>query len=182
MQILHFSLTPLVGAPMSICRALSLHEGVSSRFAVFDTCGGSYDRMVFDTDLQWTRDRDEIVELARTADIIHLHNFLDLDSQQFQPINFRQLWNDERPMVRHFHSSPEAIAHKMPPPMQTVINCPIPKLVIAQFQSRYFPNAKVVPNIVFDNDPNLSIRPRDTTLRIGYAPTRFNSGCTARWD
>lgn len=181
MQILHLALTPLVGAPMRICRALALHEGVSARFAVLDTSAGAYDRMVFDTDLQWARDRDEIVELARTADVIQLHNYLDLNSTQFAPIDLKKLWHDGRPMVRHFHSTPNAIAQYMHTTAQAVTDCPIPKLVIAQFHARYFPNAKIVPNIILDDELTRT-GPGAGILRIAYAPTRFNSGRASRWD
>lgn len=182
MQILHLALTPLVGAPMRICRALALHDGVTARFAVLDTHVGAYDRMVFDTDLQWARDRDEIIELARTADVIHLHNFLDLDSQHFSPINFRKLWNEGRPMVRHFHTAPATIASFMGVGLQDVIGCPIPKLVVAQHQARFLLDAKLVPNIILDQELAQGIQPRSGLLRIGYAPTRFNSGRASRWD
>ena len=138
--------------------------------------------MVFDTDLQWARDRDEIVELAKTADVLHLHNFIDLDSQHFTPINFRKLWNDGRPMVRHFHSTPDSVAAYIHSTAKAVINCPIPKLVIAQFHARYYPTAKIVPNIVFDDELAGSSSPRTGAVRIGYAPTRFNSGRVSRWD
>ena len=182
MQILHLALTPLVGAPTRICRALALHEGVSARFAVLDTGVGAYDRMVFDTDLQWTKARDEIIELARTADVIHLHNYLDLDSTQFAPIDLKKLWREGRPMVRHFHSAPDAVAQQMHTTAQAVFNCPIPKLVIAQFHARYYPTAKIVPNIVFCDNPNQATKLPAGPLRIGYAPTRFNSGRASRWN
>lgn len=182
MQILHLALTPLVGAPMRICRALALHKGISARFAVLDMSVGAYDRMVFDTDLQWARDRDEIVELARAADVIHLHNFIDLDSQQFNPINIRKLWNDGRPMVRHFHSTPDSVATFMRTTAKAVIDCPIPKLVIPQYPARFFPRAKIVPNIILDEEMTRTIDTRAGALRVGYAPTRFNSGRASRWD
>jgi len=113
MQILHLALTPLVGAPMRICRALALHEGISARFAVLDTGVGAYDRMVFETDLHWGQNCDEIIELARTADVIHMHNYLGLDSTQFAPIDLKKLWRDGHPMLRHFHSAPDAVAQYM---------------------------------------------------------------------
>ncbi len=182
MQILHLALTPLVGAPMRICRALALHQGVSARFAVLETSVGAYDRMVFDTDLQWARDRDEIIELARTADVLHLHNFLDLNSQQFKPIDIRKLWNEGRPMVRHFHSTPRNVADYMRITEQAVHDCPIPKIIIPQYPARFFPTAKIVPNIILDEELTRSTGPRAGTLRIGYAPTRFNSGRASRWD
>lgn len=182
MQILHLALTPLVGAPIRICRALEMHEGISSRFAVLDTHIGAYDRMVFETDLHWVQDRDEIIELARTADVIHLHNYLDLDSTQFAPIDLKKLWRDGRPMLRHFHSAPDAVAQQMHTTAQAVADCPIPKLVIAQFHARYYPTAKIVPNIVFGDESDRATEIRTGNLRIGYAPTRFNSGRASRWD
>ena len=182
MQILHFALTPLVGAPMRICRALGLHEGIRSRFAVLDTSIGAYDRMVFETDLQWSKHRDEIIALAHTADVIHLHNFLDLDSRQFLPLDFRKFWNDGRPMVRHFHSTPESIAGFMRISAKEVIDCKIPSLVIPQYPARFFPAAKIVPNIILDGELSLVTDERRPVLRLAYAPTRFNSGRASRWD
>ena len=181
MQVLHLALTPLVGAPMRICKALALHTGVTARFAVLDTNVGAYDRMVFDTDLKWARDRDEIVALARTADVIHLHNFLDLDSHQFDPIDIRKLWNEGRPMVRHFHSTPTNVAAYMHITEQAIVDCPIPKVVIPQYPARFFPTAKIVPNIILDDELTRA-SPGAGTLRIAYAPTRFNSGRASRWD
>lgn len=167
---------------MRICRALMLHQGISARFAVLNASGGAYDRMVFETDLQWASDRDEIVELARSADVIHLHNYLDLDSRQFNPIDFRKLWDDGRPMVRHFHSTPFNVASLMRITEKSVIDCPIPKLVIPQYPARFFPTAKIVPNIILDEELAGINAPRNAILRIGYAPTRFNSGRMSRWD
>lgn len=182
MQILHLALTPLVGAPLRICRALALHEGISARFAVLDTGMGAYDRMVFETDLQWSRNRDEIIKLADAADVIHLHNFIDLDSRQFLPIDIRKLWNQGRPMVRHFHSTPDSIAGFMHTSAKTVIDCKIPKLVIPQYPARFFPMAKVVPNIILNEELTQVTGQRSSILRIAYAPTRFNSGRASRWD
>lgn len=182
MQILHLALTPLVGAPLRICQALNMHKGIQARFAVLETVVGAYGQMMFDNDLQWRTDRDEIIALARTADVIHLHNYLDLDSTQFEPINLRQLWQEGRPMVRHFHSAPQAVAQHMHASEQAISACPIPKLVIAQFHARYYPSAKLVPNIVFGDSHARPQNQTADTLRIAYAPTRFNSGRASRWD
>jgi hypothetical protein len=167
---------------MRICRALAMHEGITARFAVLDATGGVYDRMHFDLDLQWAKDQEEIVELARTADVLHLHNFLDLDSRHFAPIDIKKLWQEGRPLVRQFHSAPQSVAAYMNVPVSSLHDCPIPKLVIAQFQARYYPTAKLVPNIVLDDDVLRPNGPRPTRLRIGFAPTRFTSGRAARWD
>lgn len=181
MEILHLSLTPLVGAPFRICRALNLHQGVTARSAVLDTTVGAYDRMVFDLDLIWAKDREEIIRLADTADVIHLHNFGDLESREFLPIDLLHAWKRGRPMVRQFHSSPWAIAAQSGTTVEAVHRCPIPRLVIAQFQARYYPTARIVPNIVFPTTSATAVN-RTKKIRIGYAPTRFNSGRSSRWD
>lgn len=183
MNILHISHTPLVGAPGRICRALNMHAGVQSRWAVLDAEAGAYGKMAFDLDLRWDRDRNEILALADSCDVLHLHNYLGLDSLEFAPLDFRALWAHGKPMVRHFHSTPELIARFNKQPEQAVLDCPIPKLVIAQYPERFFPNAKLVPNIVLpDASDAAAIRTATSTIRIGYAPSRFNSARVSRWD
>ena len=182
MLIMHLSTTPLVGAPGSICRALNMHEGVEARWAVLDATVGSYDKMVFDLDLQWKNDRQQIIDLVQRCDVLHLHNFIGLDSKIFSPIDFRVMWNQRRTIVRHFHSTPMWVAKNMGVSEETILNCPIPKLVIAQHQERFIGNARMVPNIVFPNSKICRLRSNDAPLRIGYAPSRFLSARAARWD
>ncbi len=181
MLIMHLSTAPLVGAPGAICRSLNMHAGFEARWAVLDAAVGSYDKMVFDLDLQWSKDREEIIDLVNRCDVLHLHNFIGLDSVLFSPINFRFMWKQGRPMVRHFHSTPQWISRSLHCTEAEVLACPIPKVVIAQFHERYFPTAKLVPNIVFP--PTLKrVRALTAPLRIGYAPSRFGSARAARWD
>ena len=182
MLIMHLSTTPLVGAPGSICRALNMHEGVEARWAVLDATVGSYDKMVFDLDLQWKNDRQQIIDLVQRCDVLHLHNFIGLDSKIFSPIDFRVMWNQRRTIVRHFHSTPMWVAKNMGVSEEAILNCPIPKLVIAQHQERFIGNARMVPNIVFPNSKICRLRSNDAPLRIGYAPSRFLSARAARWD
>jgi len=179
---MHLSTTPLVGAPGSICRALNMHEGIEARWAVLDATAGSYDKMVFDLDLQWQKDRDQIIDLVQRCDVLHLHNFIGLDSKIFSPIDFRVMWNQRRTIVRHFHSTPMWIAKTLRVTVDSVLQCPIPKLVVAQHQERYISNAKLVPNIVFPSPEIHRVRKIDGPLRIGFAPSRFLSGRAARWD
>jgi len=183
MKILHLSHTPLVGAPGRICRALNMHAGVEARWAVLDAEAGAYGKMAFDLDLRWDRDQDEILALAEGCDVLHLHNYLGLDSREFVPLDFRALWEHGKPMVRHFHSTPDLIARFTKQSEQSVLDCPIPKLVIAQYPERFFPNAKLVPNIVFPEASGAAAEtPVPSTIRIGYAPSRFNSARVSRWD
>lgn len=176
---LHFSHTPLVGAPGRVCQALRSIPDVNARWVVLDTSLGTYDRMSFELDLVWPRDREEVLALLEQCDVVHLHNYLHLDSEEFAPISFSALWEQGKPMVRQFHSTPELVGRFLSQPAQAALDCPIPKLVLAQFHERLYPTARLVPNIVELDLPEL---PADGPLRIGYAPTRFDSGRDARWD
>lgn len=180
LKIFHFSTTPLVGAPGRICAALASHPGVEARWGVLETSVGHYGQMVFDLDLCWQRDREEIIALARGADLLHLHNFVGLDSTQFYPIDFAALWKAGKPMVRQFHSAPSHIARILATTEATLSACPLPKLVIAQYQERFFPTARIVPNFP-GAVPALS-EPATGPVRIGYAPSNFTSAHRARWD
>jgi hypothetical protein len=180
--VLHLSNTPLVGAPGNICRALGLRAGVEARWCVLHPTVGSYDKMVFELDLNWERHRDEVVELARNADVLHLHNFIDLQTADFAPIDLAAMWREGKPMVRHFHSTPQNVARTMRSTEAAVQACPIPKLVIAQYPERYYPTARVVPNVVFAPSGVCRRRPSSKAVRIGYAPSRFNPARAARWD
>jgi hypothetical protein len=171
-----------VGAPGNICRALALRDGVEARWCVLQPAVGSYDKMVFDLDLTWERDRDEVVALSSHADVLHLHNFIDLQTTDFAPIDLAALWRDGQPMVRQFHSTPQNVARTMRSTEAAVQDCPIPKLVIAQYPERYYPTARVVPNMVFAPAGVCRQRPPSKVVRIGYAPSRFNPGRAARWD
>lgn len=180
MLILHFSLTPLAGSPIRICRALNMLEGVESRLVLLDSKG--YIDRAHPVDLVWENDKEKVIELVKSSDVLHLHNYIDLKSTQFSPLSFLDLWKDRKPIVRQFHSNPELIARINKTDISEVNRCPIPKLVLAQYQERFFPTAKIIPNIVFpmDQDSDLG-RPNDR-IRICYAPTNFRSSRSKRWD
>lgn len=181
MRVLHLSHTPLVGAPGRICDALREAAGVDSRWCVLDDSAGMYQTMSFGLDLVWRRDREQVIELAEQCDVLHLHNYIDLDNRDFAPLDFRRMFDLGKPMVRQFHSGPDAVARFMRKAPAEVLACPIPKLVIAQYHERYYPSAKLVPNF-----PGVASNSRggnnSRSLRIGFAPTRFNSGRDSRWD
>jgi len=185
LRVVHLSTTPLVGAPGNICAALNQRTGVDARWCVLDPQAGNYAKVTFALDLNWRDHRDEVIDRVRTCDILHLHNYLDLQSLEFAPIDFQELWHRGLPMVRHFHSTPMFVAQTMRSTVDSVLACPIPKVVIAQYPERYLPTARLVPNLPFVGAPELAMPQRDrggTTLRIGYAPSRFNDARTSRWD
>lgn len=176
MKIVHFSHTPLVGAPGRISRAISELDDHESRWVVLHD---NYGSMEFDIDWLWSEDKEEVIEYTRNADVIHLHNYIDLNTIDFLPINFEDMWKRKVPIVRQFHSHPEFIAKYMGVPVERVITCPIPKLVIAQFQERYYQNAFLVPNIVNSNIEK--VQNTERVLQVGFAPSSFRSAHDSRW-
>jgi hypothetical protein len=64
------------------------------------------------------------------------------------------------------------------------MNDPYPKLVIAQFHERYYPNARIVPNIVPINDRDYlpSNSPIQKIINIIFCPSVLDSAYAFRWD
>lgn len=177
-KILHFSMTPLVGAPGRICEALNMIEGVEARWVVLNS--DNYGGLSFRLDWCWERDKNAVIEFFKIADVIHLHNYIDLETKNFSPLSFRDAWLSGRSIVRQFHSTPSFVAKYMGVSERDVLSCPIPKLVVAQFQERFYSDAKIVPNIVFGDA--LSRPCRTGSLKIGYAPSNFRRARESRWD
>lgn len=178
MLVLHFSLTPLVGAPLRVSQALSLLDNIESRVVVLRP--DIYDNLKFDNDLAWENDKEKILALVEKADILHLHNYIDLHTNSFAPIDFEKLWLKGKAIIRQFHSTPELVSRVSKVSIEDVYNCPLPKLVIAQYPERFYPDAKIVPNIVFGNSS-----PQNRSgnkLVVSYAPSNFRSALSSRWD
>ncbi len=185
LKVVHLSTTPLVGAPGNLCRALNDHGQVQARWVCLRSDVGLYQQMPFATDLCWQRQREEALHAIEQADVLHLHNFIDLDSADFQPVDFRRRWQQGQPMVRQFHSQPALVAQGTGRTVAQVHACPIPKLVIPQYPERHFATARLVPNMVYVPPRPPAAAPAGAprgALRIGYAPSRFNSAHSSRWD
>jgi len=181
LKVLHLSTTPLVGAPGNLCRALNESGVAQARWAVLDDEIGTYRTMAVPIDMAWRRDRDQIIQLAESSDLLHLHNFIDLQTSSFAPLDFAALWARGKPMVRHFHSQSGWVARHMGTTVDAVQACPIPKLAIAQYPERSYPASRLVRNLVYVPDRAASV-PGKRPVRVGYAPSRFNSAHSSRWD
>ncbi|NLC59317.1 MAG: glycosyltransferase family 1 protein, partial [Armatimonadetes bacterium] len=136
-RVLHFSSTPLAGAPIRLVQALREHTDHEVRLVDLQRWG------LYDHDLVFSEQPDEVVELAAKADIIHLHNYLDSHSTCFAPIDFERLRRRGTALVRQFHTHPEFVAQVMGVSPSAVLSCPLPSLVIAQSQERFYPQARV---------------------------------------
>uniref|UniRef100_B8DMD3 Glycosyltransferase family 1 protein n=1 Tax=Nitratidesulfovibrio vulgaris (strain DSM 19637 / Miyazaki F) TaxID=883 RepID=B8DMD3_NITV9 len=183
MRVVHFAVTPLAGAPLRLVRALNaLLPGCTARLVDL-TRYGSED---FGQDVVFDETPGLARELADQADIIHFHNYLDLDSRHFAPIDFRALAEKGTLVLRQFHSEPVLVAGRMGITSAALLAQPIPALVVGQFQERCYPRARVVPNPLPIHDADHL--PHDPALHgplrhdVFLSPTRLHSAWADRWN
>ncbi|WP_051294935.1 glycosyltransferase [Maridesulfovibrio bastinii] len=182
MKIVHFSTTPLAGMPLRLVQALQKYTEHEVHLIDLkdDYNRGNY---YFGYDISFNKQQDEAIELAYSADIIHLHNYLDFDSKFFAPINFRELHKKGTFFVRQFHSTPALIAKQLKISVKELLAQNIPSLVIAQYPERYFPQAMVVPNFVpQDEELYLPVEENELKWDIFYSSTQNCGAFDARWD
>jgi len=176
MRVVHFSITPLAGMPVRLVQALRRHTGIDARLADLQRFG------LYDHDLVHAESQEEVRELAWSADILHLHNYLGLDSKHFAGIDFRALAQAGKAVLRQFHSSPELIARVMGIGVRELLEQPLPALAIAQYPERLFPRARVVPNFVPENDPAYLPSGDPPDLDVFFSPTKAMSAWEDRWS
>lgn len=178
MNVVHFSITPLAGMPIRLVQALNRHTPVQARLIDLKRFG------LFDHDLVMAEDPEACLEAAQKADIIHLHNYLDLDSTQFAPIDFRELQKRGALFVRHFHSTPQLVAQTMGITVERLMRDDLPWLVIAQYPERLYPRAMLVPNLIPQDQPAyLPLAPGDEPdWDILFSPTKSFSAWEERWN
>ena len=141
-NVVSFSKTPLAGAPIRVANAINLLKDIKVRNVDLSK------NNIYEQDIIFSEKKEEVIQLCNDADIIHTHNYINLETKEFYPINFRELKRKGKKIIQHFHSSPMLIAKRIGFSTDFVINYPLPQIVIAQFQERFFPNAHVVPNLI----------------------------------
>lgn len=178
MRIVHFAVTPLAGAPLRIVQAINAHTEHEARLIDL----ARYGTEDFGQDVVFGETPELAMELADKADIIHFHNYLDLDNTQFSPIDFRHLQRKGTLFIRHFHSHPDLVASRMGIDAATLLAQDIPSLVIAQFQERFYPDARVVPNFIPEKDT--LYLPADTPPAhdVFFSPTNLRGAWDCRWN
>lgn len=166
MNIIHFSISPLAGAPINIIKSLRKFSDDNIRLIDLKRWN------LFEHDIVFNEEKDFAVELAESADIIHLHNYVTLDSYDFSPLNFRDLLKKGKRVIVHYHSSPQLISQTTGFKIEDVISPEVPSIVISQFQERFYPNSKVVPNII---SPKINEIKQNSEISIKngvfYSPT-----------
>ncbi|MFC1453459.1 glycosyltransferase family 1 protein [Verrucomicrobiota bacterium] len=180
MKVVHMAKSPLAGSPIRIVRALNEHSDVCARLIVGNTA--QYGDRTFEGDLDWQEDREKARSVLESADIVHLHRYMDLKAQPFG-IDFDELQRKGKRILRQFHANPGVIAGRMRRPVSEIVDDPLPQLVIAQFHERFYPRARVVPNIVPIRDSRYRPTERaDRPVRVFYAPTFPASAWASRWE
>ena len=175
-NLLHFSKTPLAGAPIRLVQALQRHTDYNVRIVDLNRWG------LFDHDVIHAENPDEVLDLAEKADIIHLHNYLGFQSKDFYPVNFDFLRRQGKLFLRHFHSTPLLVARGMGIGVSDLLASPMPSVVIAQFQERFYPKARVVPNIIPQDDPVYRPSAGDSLWGIFFSPSLSLGAWGDRWN
>jgi len=174
MNVVHVSVTPLAGSPIRIVNAINAHTNFTAELIVLNP--DAYGTRTFGGGYGWNQDRDTCLELIKAADILHIHHYFPLDSTE-NPFNFN-FSATKIPCIRQFHSHPLTIAHGDVTFAASIVNDKTPSLVIAQYHERFFPLARVVPNIVPINEDAYAPCKETTGEIIAYSPSINKSA----WD
>lgn len=183
-SVVHVALTPLAGSPYRIVNALNRVAHIDARLVVLDPF--AYGNRTFAGDLSWKSDIDEVRELLHNADIVHLHHFFELTHNPFG-VDFSRECPRAR-FLRQFHTHPLTIAQGDASRAEEIVHSAIPQLVIGQYHERFYPNARVVPNIVpLSHELYKPVKRCATDPTLFFAPTVDYSAASAppgntRWD
>lgn len=179
LKVVHLADTPLAGAPIRIVKALRRHTDVDARLVVHNA--GAYGPRTFDNDLSWQTDREEAMELLAACDVVHLHNMPGLVQGRFDDFDVRPLLKAGRGVLRHLHAEPTAVTDS-PALVRTLIDDPLPQLVVAQYQERFYPRARVVPNVIPLAEESYTPEENGSgPTTIFFAPTYKAPAWSDRW-
>jgi SAM-dependent methyltransferase len=171
-NVVHMALTPLAGSPVRIVKALNRYTAIRARLVVLNP--NAYGRRKFDGDVDGSHDTEKTLQLLRDAEIVHLHHFFDLQNNPFG-IDFKTMCSRAR-LVRQFHTHPLTIARGDKRLARRIVDSEIPQLVIAQYHERFYPRARIVPNIVpLMDDLYRPVSRSDREPRLFFAPTFSHS-------
>jgi len=142
--VVHLALTPLAGSPIRIVNALNRHTDIRAELVVLQT--NAYGNRTFEGGLDWQTSKEEAMQALHSANILHMHHFFKLDHNPFG-INLSRECSRAH-LIRQFHTHPMTIAQGDAGRSRQIVESDIPQLVVAQYHERFFPTARIVPNIV----------------------------------
>lgn len=175
-NVVHIAYTPLAGAPYRIVKALNLYSNYKANLITLDPY--AYGNRVFPGDLRWNDHREICVNMIKRADIVHIHQYVDLRAAL--GIDLAEECN-KKICIRQWHSEPEHF-FKEKEMQQKMLNESITQLVIAQYHSRYYASAIMVPNLVgIDKYKYKLARSRDVP-HVAWSPSLKVSAWEARWS
>lgn len=176
-KVVHFSQTPLVGAPSKIAAATRLAGHYAHAICMVDyPAGGELAGKFVNDSIVLHGAPPEIERLVDRivgeADIVHVHNEMPLEKAE---------WLSERAtrarFVYHVHSPVRE--GPLYVPRADELGLPFSAhLVVGQYQPRHYPSYRPVPNIVLDA-PSCTPRAEGQKLRVMFSPTHARSG---RWN
>lgn len=174
MKIVHISATPVAGSPGNIVSALNRLTDIQARHIVFNSA--AYGARSFACDLDWQSQQAEALEVLADAEVIHLHQFFSLE--QTFGTDFKRRFGNKK-IIRQLHSAPDIWAGAS----HELAREEIPQLVIAQGPERFYPRARVVPNIVPLFDPRyLPLAETAGLPVIVFSPSGKTSAWRKRWE
>ncbi|WP_158901790.1 glycosyltransferase [Burkholderia sp. L27(2015)] len=178
MRVVHLSSTPVAGSPGTIVAALNRLTDVRARHVVFNAA--AYGARTFIADIDWSTQQQQALDAITDADIIHIHQFFSLDDTFGS--GFAQRFGDKK-VIRQYHSAPHLWAKRNPQLMEQIVREDIPQLVIAQGPERYYPFARIVPNLIPLHDPRYLPKPEADGLPIvAFSPSGKASAWRTRWE
>lgn len=183
MRVVHLSNTPVAGSPGNIVSALNRHTDIEARHVVFNA--SIYGARTFAVDIDWRTQRDEALAAIDAADVIHIHQHFEF-AATFGADLPKRFGN--RKLIRQYHSAPTLWAKRDPALLARIVADPLPQLVIAQGPERYYPLARVVPNIVPIYDPRYLPAPTQSPASddgppvVVYSPSGRASAWKTRWE
>ncbi|VVD63369.1 hypothetical protein PCA20602_00226 [Pandoraea capi] len=181
MKVVHLSHTPVAGSPGNIVAALNRHTDIAARHVVFNAT--AYASRTFAVDLDWQRQREEALDVVAAADVIHIHQIFPMETTF--GADFPKRFGNKK-LIRQFHSAPELWSRDDAAMRERIVTDPLPQLVIAQGPERFYPFARVVPNIVPLDDARYRPHPEcvgETGLPVVvFSPSGRSSGWRKRWE
>lgn len=174
-NIVHVARTSSAGSPIRLVEALK-------KFSDFNV--SLIDLRKFDIypqDILFEEEVQHSIELFSKADIIHFHHYIDLDTNEFHPVNFRKLKDNGTVFLRQYRTNPNFAARSAKVDIKKIYDNSIPTIVVGQYMERFYPEARVVPNIIPENDP-LYVPTDGKSRGIFFAPTFKHSAWSERWE
>ncbi|WP_144144796.1 glycosyltransferase family 4 protein [Paraburkholderia sp. BCC1884] len=178
MNVVHVSNTPVAGSPGNIVSALNRLTDIRARHIVFNS--SAYRTRTFAVDIDWESQREEAFDAIAAADVIHIHQYFALENTF--GADFQRHFGKKK-LIRQYHSAPDLWAKGDAAVVASIVNEAVPQLVIAQGPERYYPFARVVPNVIPLHDSRyLPMEPPDGLPVVVFSPSGRASAWKTRWE